>query len=61
VRYFGYKNHICVDRKSKLIKIYDENYFGSPKNTLETNHFQGHKIVNRNLSTRLLGVNSEKL
>ncbi|MCK3951158.1 transposase, partial [Streptococcus suis] len=23
VRYFGYKNHICVDRKSKLIKNYE--------------------------------------
>lgn len=23
VRYFGYKNHICVDRKSKFIKDYD--------------------------------------
>ena len=22
VRYFGYKNHVCVDRKSKLIKDY---------------------------------------
>ncbi|WP_449459580.1 transposase, partial [Streptococcus suis] len=23
VRYFGYKNHICIDRKSKLIKNYE--------------------------------------